>query len=232
MSSKAWEKFRENAEDLDHLIDLYDAMVTLYEDSGDPVPEGTEVLFRSAVVLMVSHWEAYIEDITSEALDHLVSKTKEATFLPKEIKKQVASELKAATNEIEVWKIADGGWKPYIKDRLKNFKEVRDKNFNTPKALKTQEFIKISLGLENICRAWATDEMTEAEAKGKLDTLIEIRGQIAHRGRLDKKLDKDWIVEHIGFLRNLASKTGGIINTHVKGITGSALWEKKPSKKT
>ncbi len=231
MPSKAWEKFRENAEDLDQLIDLYNGMETLYADAGDPVPEGMEVLFRSAVVLMVSHWEAYIEDITSEALDHLVSKTKEATSLPKEIKKQVALELKAASNEIEIWKIADGGWKSYIKGRLKNFKEARDKNFNTPKALKTQEFIKIALGLENICRAWSTDEMTEAEAKKKLDTLIETRGQIAHRGRLDEKLDKAWIEEHIDFLRKLASKTGGEINTHVRKITGSGLWEKKKSVK-
>lgn len=229
MPSKAWEKFKENAEDLDQLMVLYDGMVTLYEDAGDPVPEGMEVLFRSAVVLMVSHWEAYIEDITSEALNHLVSKTKESTSLPKEIKKQVATELKAATNEIEVWKIADGGWRPYIKGRLKNFKEVRDRNFNTPKALKTQEFIKVAIGLENICSAWATDEVTEAEAKKKLDALIEVRGQIAHRGRLDEKLDKVWVVDHMGFLRKLASKTGGEINAHVRGITGSGLWEKKKS---
>jgi hypothetical protein len=38
----------------------------------------------------------------------------------------VASELKGEKNEIEVWKIADGGWRPYIKGRLNKFKEVRD----------------------------------------------------------------------------------------------------------
>jgi hypothetical protein len=224
MSSRAWKKFQENAEDLDQLFDLYAAMVTLYKSEGDPIPEGMEVLFRSAVVLMVSHWEAYIEDITSEAISHIVTKTKDSTLLPKELKKQVASELKNAINETEVWKIADDGWRPYIKARLDNFKDARNRNFNTPKAQKTEEFIKTALGMEKICRAWKTDKMTEMEARKKLDTLIEIRGQIAHRGKIDEKLDQKWVKDHVKFLRNIASITGGKINAHVRRITGTPLW--------
>ena len=43
---------------------------------------------------MVSHWEAYIEDITSEAIAHIVNKTKDSSTLPKELKKQIATGIK------------------------------------------------------------------------------------------------------------------------------------------
>src|SRR5437867_8740204 len=72
-------------------------MVLLSKHDGEPLPEAHEVLFRSAVVLMVSHWEAYIEDICSEALDHLIQYTTDPAKLPKEIKKQVADEIKSST---------------------------------------------------------------------------------------------------------------------------------------
>ena len=86
MPSNARKKFDENMADVDHLIDLYGAMEALSEADGEPISEGIDVLFRSAVVLMVSHWEAYVEDICSEALTHLVDHLPSAESLPKELK--------------------------------------------------------------------------------------------------------------------------------------------------
>ena len=66
--------------------------------------------------------------------------------------------------------------------------------------------------------------MTPEEASKKLDSLIEVRGQIAHRGRVTQSLDEKWVTEHVEFLRKIASKTGGAINAHVRQATGKALW--------
>ena len=98
MSSNAWKKFNENAEDVDHLIDIYKGLVTLYKETGGGEPEGAEVLFKSAIVLMVSNWEAYIEDVTSEALEHIVRKSEDSTGIPKEIKKKIRAAILAEKN--------------------------------------------------------------------------------------------------------------------------------------
>ncbi len=224
MPSNAYKRFNQSITDIDHLIGLYEAMETLYEDDKEGIPEGYEVLFRSAVVLMVSHWEAYIEDICGEALEHLVKHVSEASKLPKVIKKQTAIELKESKNEIKVWDIADKGWKNYIKERLPALKEARNRSFNTPKAHNTADFLKNALGITDIRTAWTFDRFNPEDVSKKLDVLIELRGQIAHRGRIKQNIDKQLVEDHVQFLRKVVSKTGGRINSHLKNITGKSLF--------
>ena len=225
MPSTAYKRFNDNAGDVDHLVDLYAPMVELYKDGSEDVPD-YEVLFRSSVVLMVSHWEAYVEDICSEALEHLIRYTTDPGKLPKEIKKQVADELKKAKDEIEIWKLANDGWKTYVRGRMAAFKEARDRSFNTPRSENTADFIRRVLGIEDIRTAWAFDSKSSEQASRQLDALVTIRGEIAHRGRLQQKLDAAFVTDHTAFLRKLVSKTGGKINTHVKQVTGTALFTK------
>lgn len=233
MPSNAWKSFNQNSEDIDNLIDLYRGVVELWEDADDPapVPDGYDVLFRSAVVYLVTYWEAYIEDICSEALDHLVKHVTEAEKLPKEIKKQVAGELKASKNEIDVWLLADNGWRQHLAKRLPAMREARERSFNTPKAQNTADFVRKVLGIDNIRTSWGFDRITPEVASKKLDDLVEVRGQIAHRGRVEHRLDEKYIEEHVAFLRKIASQTGGRINAHVKNITGKPLWELKKANK-
>ena len=224
MPSNAWKKFDENADDIDHLIDLYQTMVSLSEHDGEELSEGFEVLFRSAVVLMVSHWEAYVEDICGEALDHLVSHVDDPGKLPRELKKQVAKEIKSLQDESAIWQLANQGWKKYVRDRMAAFKQQRDRSFNTPKAQNTAEFIKQTLGIENIRDSWNFDGKGSTAVAEQLDNLIEIRGEIAHRGRIRQKLDADFITGQAKFLRRLVAKTGGRINKHIKQVTGAPLF--------
>jgi hypothetical protein len=227
MPSDAWKRFRENAGDIDSLIDFYNGLVSLSAADLKPIPAGADVLFRSAIVLMVSNWEAYIEDIVSEALYHIVNHLEDSSKLPKEIKKIIAGELKNDKNELAVWSLADNGWKHILKTRLKSLKESRDRSFNTPKAHQTEEFIKRSIGIDDIQKAWSFNSLKSADVSKKLDVLIEIRGQIAHRGPIRQKIDKEWVSSQMEFLRNLVSKTGGHINRHVKTVTGVPLWTSK-----
>lgn len=227
MPSNARKRFDQNSEDIDNLIDLYRGVVDLWEggDEPEPVPEGYEVLFRSAVVLLVSFWEAYIEDICSESLNHLVKHATDAEKLPKDIKKQVADELKAAKNQIEMWLLADNGWRHYLEKRLPTMREARERSFNTPKAQNTADFVRKVLGINDIRTSWSFDGITPDMASKQLDKLVEVRGQIAHRGRVEQRLDEKYIEEHVAFLRNIVSKTGGRINSHVKKVTGKPLWK-------
>ena len=215
MTSNSRKEFDENFEDIEMLLDIEGGLRLFDKEDGKSSEDVIDVLYRSAIVLMVSHWEAYVEDICSEALKVLVSNTKEASKLPKEIKKQVAKEVEKTKNEIELWKLADKGWKKYLKNRLGSFKERRDRSFNTPKSTQTEEFIYKTLGLSKITSSWKFKGYSPIECKEKLDNLITIRGQIAHRGKLDQGISKKWLTEYIEFLKN---------NTHIKKTTGKGLW--------
>jgi len=222
MPSKAYTNFLKNAEGIDALVEMYKAFIEVYEDG--EIPEEYDVLFRSAVVLMVSNWEAYIEDISSEALQHIVEFSTQASKLPKEIKKIVAKEVKADLNEIAVWDLADEGWKKYLKLRLAKLQLIRNREFQSPKAAHTKNFISDTIGIEDITSAWSFNEMTPQENASKLDKLVSDRGDIAHRGQLGHKLKLSDVEESIEFLRKLVSKTGGRINSHLKKTTGKPLF--------
>lgn len=73
---------------------------------------GVEVLNKSAIVLLCAVWEAYCEDLASEAVEHLVTHAKDASALPKALRKQIAQELKADSHELAVWKLAGQDWRP------------------------------------------------------------------------------------------------------------------------
>jgi hypothetical protein len=224
MPSQARKKFDESAADIDHLMDMYRAMEVLWKDDPDALPEGIEVLFRSAAVLMVSHWEAYIEDICSEALEHLVTHAKNASALPKAVKQQIAIEMRSSKNDLELWRLADDGWKEVLRARLATMKAGRDRGFNSPKAQQTSDFIKTAVGVDDIANAWKVDSLEPKEAAAKLDALVALRGEIAHRGRVKERLDENYISDHVSFLRTLVAKTGGRINQHLKRITKKKLW--------
>jgi hypothetical protein len=226
MPSKAFKRFS-TLSDSDVLIDLHNGVVRLFTadaDDQEPMPEGLDVLLRAAVVMMVSQWEAYIEDICSEGLNHLVEHVPDASILPKEIRKLIAVELKGDKNEVAVWDLAGDGWRRYLHSRLSKLKEGRDRSFNTPKAQNTADFVRCVLGIADIRESWAFDDLQPAAVAKRLDMLVEVRGQIAHRGRIEQHIDKEWVLDQMAFLRKVVAKTGGRINSHVKKVTSKPLW--------
>lgn len=224
MTSQARKNFDKNFEDVEHLIGMGQGMRILEETDGECSDAEVNVLYRSALVLMISHWEAYIEDICAEALSHIVEATANPDKLPKEIRKKIGKEIKNIDNDIEAWKLAGEGWKDYLKQRESKFSEERNRSFNTPKPEQTNLFIENVIGLKNVTSSWKIEGSTEKESAERLKKLVELRGQIAHRGKLNHELTEDWLLEEVKFLKKVVSKTGGKINSHVKKSVGTGLW--------
>lgn len=224
MGSVARKQFDSNIRDIHLLLDHYFRDELLAESGGAKIPERADVLFRSAIVLLVSHWEAYIEDICEEALQLIVKEAPSSKALSDDIKRHIARELKESKNELEPWKIADGGWRQLLTVRLGQMKDARNRIFNSPKTSNVSDFVERTLGLKNIQSNWKLEDYSAADCAEKLDELIEIRGSIAHRGKSRAPIDKIWIEDHLRFIEMIASKTGGSINRHVRKMTGASLW--------
>ena len=225
MASNARKAFSENMRDINALVDLFETIQAMEkEDPTNPFPDEYDVVLRSAVVLLVTYWEAYIEDIVAEAVAHLVANVSSPDDLPKELRKELAASLKQDKNDLAVWKLAENGWRTELNARLNESAKSRNRNFNTPKSLQTKEFVRATLGIDDISKSWTLNGKTAEDARKMLDVLVEVRGQIAHRGKLSKKLEPANISQFRQFFEQLIAKTGGAINSHLKKHAKQGLW--------
>ena len=220
MPSRARTSLSENLQDIKRLIDLH----TMVGGKGPGRRHGLEVLHKSSIVLMTAYWESYCEDIAAEGLAHIVTHGKSAGALPKELKKQLADDLKKAQNQLELWKIADKGWKTYLQGRLADLRNARNWDFNTPKADQIDKLFLRAIGINQISKTWKWPGMSAANAAKKLGDFVSLRGAIAHRGQALQSVKLSDVKEYRSFIGRLAAKTGGEVNRHVKAITNKPLW--------
>lgn len=224
MPSKAQKAFESNIKDIERLLELH------IKEGGVQKGRryGLEVLNKSAIVLITAYWEAYCEDIVAEALEYIVKHGKSSDSLPIDLKKKVAKEIKKNPNEIEVWKIADSGWKIYLSNRLSELQQDRNRTLNTPKSNNIDILFLNSIGIARISDKWRWGRNVSAKkARKKLDRYITLRGAIAHRGKYSQSVKKADVEDYFEFIKHLAEKTGEAVRDHVYSITGRYMWIKR-----
>jgi hypothetical protein len=219
MTSQARQAFDENCKDIDRLLEIH-------ADYGGSTPGrryGLEVLNKSAVVLITAFWEAYCEDLASEALSHVVKHAKGFDDLPIDLRKRVAKELKEDAHELAVWKLADGGWRSVLKDRLAALTAERNQRLNTPKTKQINDLFDQTLGIKQVSAAWYWSGMSSAQAGAKLDRYVTLRGAVAHRGATARGVKKTAVTDYLAHVRKVCAKTGGKVNSVVKAAAGSSI---------
>jgi hypothetical protein len=220
MASIARQSFDANIADIDRLLEIH-----LHEGGDDRGRRyDLEVLNKSAIVLITAYWEAYCEDVAEEGLAHILRHANSADALPENLRKTLAKEIKSALNELEVWKIADLGWKTYLNDRLERLREERNRRLNTPKSSNIDALFLDAIGIPKMSSSWKWKKMSSAQATAKLDKYVSLRGAIAHRGKHSESVKKSEVEDFLGFTKKLAALTGGLVNKHVKAISGTSLW--------
>jgi hypothetical protein len=219
MASKARRAFDENCEDIERLLEIHADL------GGDARGRRRrlEVLNKSAIVLITSFWEAYCEDLAAEGLEHFVTHTSDATSLPVDLRKQVAQELERDNHELATWKLAGDGWRSVLSSRLDGLREERNRRLNTPKTAQIDELFLRALGVPKVSSSWKWNNMSMAKASRKLDTFVELRGAIAHRGAAGGSVHKQAVADYYGHVRLLVGKTGGRVNSVIKKATGSGI---------
>lgn len=220
MPSKSRTAFTDNAKDVERLLEIHSDV------GGDAKGRrfGLEVLNKSAIILVTAVWEAYCEDVASEALEHLVTHVPSGAALPVELKKKIAAETKADKNDLAMWDLADGGWKQKVKARLVALTADRNRKLNTPKTEQINELFASSIGLSRVSDSWRWKKMPVSTATAKLDRYVALRGSIAHRGAADAAVKKSQVLDYFEHVKKLVAKTGGSVNSHVRAATGKPLW--------
>ncbi|MDB4673402.1 HEPN domain-containing protein [Verrucomicrobiales bacterium] len=232
MGSKAHQAFSDNLGDIGALCGIYQATEGIDNESLVKSSDDTiEVVLRSAIVLLITYWEAYIEDITAEAIIVIAENLGDPDALPKGLKKSILGELKKDNNDMASWKLAGNGWKILLLDRLPVLTKDRNWSFNSPKSLPTKKFIETALGISDIRKAWDSEWGSSEQYSEYLDKLVAIRGEIAHRGRLSKKLNRKFVNDSVRFVASLVVLTDQKINAEVNKLSGVPIFEKERGQK-
>ncbi|SEO07220.1 HEPN domain-containing protein [Palleronia pelagia] len=219
--SQAFRQFGKNESDIKRLLDLH-------RKEGGKGPgrrRGLEVLNKSAIVLITAFWEAYCEDVLSEALLYLTEHASNASLLPRDIRNRVATELKREENHQAVWSLSGDGWRTHLLERFDLMKEQRARKLNTPKATQIDDLFLTGLGLKNISESWLIAPGKDANwSREKLDKFVSLRGAIAHRGVDGDSVTKKLVDEYFSVIRRLVAKTDDAVKEHIEKALASNPW--------
>ncbi|MDL2081601.1 HEPN domain-containing protein [Streptomyces sp. GXMU-J15] len=219
MPSTARNAFDANRKDIDRLLEIH----------ADITPKGpgrkwqVDALHKASIVLLSAFWEAFCEDLAAEGLEHLVTHGADAQVLPEPLRRRVSKELDPK-NQLAAWDLADGGWRTLLRTRLANLQTERNQRLNTPKTWNIKMLFGDAIGIEDVPDHWSWPGMSAVKAEQKLDALVTLRGDIAHRGSSVTAPTKPKVKTYYAHVQKLVETTEAYVGAELDKATGVPLW--------
>lgn len=213
-------RFRDNLKEARELLKIHVKLT----GTGPGARRGVEVLNKSAILFTCAAFEAFIEDLATDAFQHLVADAADHTNLPKVLKKAIAEALKADKNELKVWELAGSGWKTVAEQYKLDILRTYAGTFNTPKPHNIESLVRQLTGFQDIHKHWTWHGMSASRASTKLRTFVELRGALAHGERPPPKVTKVDVIDYIDFLAPLSVRCSNEVRAHCQTITGRYPW--------
>jgi len=220
MIKKPINTFNENLEDVKVLLAIHE--ITTGEKPGKRYSEFS-VLNKSAIVLLVACWEFFIENLAEHAFSSLLKNSKDPSYFPKNVKKNIVQELKKDLNELKILDLAGNGWKNIFKKFENNMLEKSIGKFNTPSSENIDSLFTDTIGLKKLSKCWSWHIITPSKARLKLSELIRLRGDIAHKIKSRKTVHKGSVEKYVEFIKKLAEHSNDCVNDYLKKMRVSSV---------
>ncbi len=220
-SCQAVERLIENMKDAERLIEIHENI------TGDRPGRrwGMAVLNHSGVVLITAFWEAFIEDLAEEAFDFLLTQANGPNAVPKKVRALSTKPLiKENGDTAAVWSLAGDGWRSVLKDHRGELMKRYVGSFNTPKPDSIDALFEGLIGLRRLSACWKWQGQSVDQARNNLIRHINDRGAIAHRGRTEDPIVKDYVLRYRDFVFKLAVKSTNQVAAHLRTVTGKRPW--------
>lgn len=208
------------------LADVFDSV------NDRPGPNTKHALLNGALVLLVSSWEIYCEEVCRQAARKVLERDnlrfdQITDQLRRDLLNYAGSEFRGNQDPLneKVALLPDEGWKQLLCDRLDEY--IRD--FNTPKFSRERGKdldglfrlvlgARISAALENF--------LAEPGLCNRLDTIVTLRGEIAHTGEAapEDRLTADIIRQHTASFVEAAAAVDVVIHGDFRQRFGFAPW--------
>lgn len=190
------------------------------------------VLNKSATVLLVACWEAFVEDLAEDAFSIMLRRAKAHRVFSTKVLAEAAKPLKDGNNPCDLWKLAGDGWKSVLRDHKSTLFERYIGKLNTPRPTQVDALYETLLGIKTISNTWHWNRMTADEARRTLDDLVELRGSIAHRVAASRKVLKKDVRKQIDFLNRISVQTSNAVRQCLLQATGTEPWPEFTYQKT
>jgi len=179
-----------------------------------------QILHKSAVVLLVACWEAYVEDLVQAALGFMTKNCTDHRSFPKSVLERIASK----NSGIDAWNLAGDGWKVALQTNLKEVLARTIGTLNTPKTTQVDELFKKSLGIDPLSSCWYWKGRSIAQTTEALDALVTLRGSIAHRVTASASVQKKDVLEARDLISRLAARSSNHVRIFVHKQIGKYPW--------
>lgn len=218
-----------NLEEVNRLLSIHSDI----SGSGPGRKRDVQVLNKSALIMLLACWEAYVEDAAENFFNFTLDNAEEPSVFPEHVLAIAAKEVKRGEAS-RLWAISGDGWK----DELKNHKnKILDKyivkgSFNTPSAANIDRLFSELIGLTSLSKEWYWPGMNSQKASEKLAELIELRGSIAHRVEASRTVYKKDVQDFKKFILRLAVISHNRSVALIKVRTGKDSWRRYRHGKT
>jgi hypothetical protein len=178
-----------------------------------------EVFKRSSVILMVTAWESFVEDMFGLHINHRLNIAQSPDDISKAFNTVANSWYIAILNKYDNHPKPDDftrwtgdNWKELIREKLREDLI----SLNTPKSKNISNLSKRYLGVD-ITQEWNMPRISAQQASRKLDQLIEMRGEITHRivnyFEARSSIGQGDLVGNVNFVEQLAKRTENILDS-------------------
>lgn len=212
--------FWDNRDEVKRLLDIHKQI------AGDKpgYKSDVEVINKSAITLLVACWEAFIEDLASNAFEFLMNNAKNHKVFPDCVLTLASKEIKTASDERMVWELAGSGWKKILNKHKNKLLAKYIGNFNTPRAENIDKLFKDLIGIPKLSDEWHWRSKTAQSALQTLSDLVTLRGSIAHRVKTSKSVHKSKVRNSIKFINRICVISHNRINKYILSKTKKEPW--------
>ena len=179
-----------------------------------------EVLHKSAIVLLVACWEAFIEDMVEASLEWMIQNAKDHKVFPAVVLDRIASTHQGA----KAWLLAGDGWKQVLRDNLQEVFARTTATLNTPRAEQVDALFEKTLGVKNLSKAWHWKGRSADQSRKLLNDLITLRGSIAHRVFGARHVRLKDVSDARDLICRLAVKSHNAVCVHAYRIFNRTPW--------
>lgn len=222
-------QIRRNMDEVERLMEIH----SLVAGSGPGQKRNVQVLNKSAIILLLACWEAYIEDLAENAFNFMLENAASPEVFPEHVLGIAAKNLKKGPPEA-IWRLADAGWKLSLKEHKDDIlqKYIVKGSFNTPSRKNIDRLFSELIGLTSISKEWRWPGISNETASKKLEDLIDLRGEIAHRVEASKSVYKKDVLEYRAFIGRIGTIMHNRTLTFLRNKTGRQPWKKYKYGKT
>lgn len=223
-NTRAHDSLQANLAEVNRLLEIH----TKLTGTAKGYRHNVEVLNKSAVVLLVACWEAFVEDLAETAFGILLRRAKAHTEFSTKVLAQAGRPLRQAADEMEIWRLAGDGWRDVMRKHKEALFDRYIGKLNTPKPDQVDELFRSLLGVPRVSDSWRWSHMTSPRATAKLQELVVLRGSIAHRVKASESVLKDRVRASTDFVYRVAVTTSNALRAYILKQTGSEPWPELP----